>query len=66
MQNRLAIGRGVKILDKKKPRGGLNEPPPPCQFKGYISKQQHVVFLTVRFFQFHFLGMCRESLSPDK
>ena len=27
MQNRLAVGRGVRILDPKN-RGGLNEPPP--------------------------------------
>ena len=35
MQKRLAVGKGVKILDQKTREGGFNEHPP-CQLKGLI------------------------------
>ena len=38
MQNRLAVGRGVRILDPKN-RGGLNEPPPPASLRVKLQRQ---------------------------
>ena len=40
MQNCLAIGQGVKSLDKKKRRGGRGSTSPLCQFKGLKQKLQ--------------------------